>query len=220
MRLRRAVFRWPGLRPWCRVWRRCGLQRWCSTRPWRSMWRRRSLRWWCGTRPWWWMRRRRSMRRWRRLRTASDRFRCVRIQSERAEANLDHAAHAALFPPLRRAAALRRGGLGAILRRSSRRRRVRLVPLVALKCLAQPLQLQDQGLALRADIARPRAVRTVEYVVMGFAMAGHDAAPSSEAVRRTTFGAAAPRCAATCWPAALTRANTSSQRPKAIALPS
>jgi len=196
------------------------LRRWCGTPPWRSTWRRRSLRWWSGTRSGCGMRPRRSMRRWRRLRTASDRFRCVRIQSERAEANLDHAAHAALFPPLRRAAALPASGLAAILRRSSRRRRVRLIPLVALEGLAQPLQFQDQRLALRADIARPRTVRTVEHVVMGFAITSHDAAPSSEAARRTTFGAAAPRCAATCWPAALTRANTSSQRPKAIALPS
>jgi hypothetical protein len=84
--------------------------------------------------------RRRSMRRW--LRTASDRFRCVRIQSERTEANLDHAAHAALFPPLRRAAAWLAGGPTVILRRSSRRR-VRLVPLVALEGLAQALQFQD-----------------------------------------------------------------------------
>jgi len=156
------------------------------------------------------------MRRW--LRSESDWFRCVRIQSERAEANLDDTAHAALFPPLWRAAALCAGGLAAIFRRSSRRR-VRLVPLVALEGVAQPLQLQDQGLALRADVARPRAVGTVEHVVMSFAMTGHDAAPSSEVARRATFGAGA-RWAATCWPAALTRANTSSQRPKAIALPS
>ena|SRR5689334_1063211 len=138
-------------------------------------------------------------------------------QSELFEANLDHAAHAALFAPPWRAAALRAGR--AVMARLATWRRLPFVPVVALERLPQPLQLQDQGGALRADVAR-FAARMLQNFVMDAAIVSHDAAPSSEAARCTTFGAAAVFGAVTCWPAALTRANTSSRRPKAIALPS
>src|SRR5262249_53465456 len=142
-----------------------------------------------------------------------------RTQPELFKTNLDHAAHPALLAPLRRAAALR-AGRAAVIARLATWRRLPFVPVVALERLPQPLQLQDQRGALRADVAR-FAARMLQNFVRDVAIVSHDAAPSSEAARCTTFGAAAVFGAVTCcWPAALTRANTSSRRPKAIALPS
>src|SRR5262249_36927577 len=158
-----------------------------------------------------WRSARRRRRWWRGSRTR--RGRRARIQPQLLEANLDHAAHASFLPrPLWRAAALSIGVPLVVWRWTGLRRRLRLSPVVALEGRAQPLQFQDQGFALRADVARRLAARTFQHIIMGFAITAHDAAPSSASARRTTFGAAAACRAATCWLAfwlaLFTRANT------------
>ena len=65
------------------------------------------------------------------------------IQSELLKAQLDDAAHPALSRLLRRVAARGAGGPGILLRWTARRRRLRLVPIVAVECPAQPLQLEN-----------------------------------------------------------------------------
>ena len=69
-----------------------------------------------------------------------------------------------LLSPMRRAPSLR------VTARLTARWRSRLVPVVAFECLAQPLQFQDQGLALRADIARRFVARTLQHIVTGLAI--------------------------------------------------
>ena len=74
--------------------------------------------------------------------------------------------------------------------RAARLRCTLLIPVVALECLAQPLQLENQCRALRSDIARRFVARAFQDFVTGFATISHDAASLSGAARRTTLGVA------------------------------